>query len=63
MCKTNKKGYYKMTTTKQKFPTFTEWLVFEQNQPEEDRIDLGNEYNARLIYLMIRDYVANDFEV
>jgi hypothetical protein len=52
-----------MTTTKQKFPTFTEWLVFEQNQPEEDRIDLGDKYNAQLIYLMIRDYVANNFEV
>jgi hypothetical protein len=52
-----------MTTTKQKFPTFTEWYEFESQREGHSKIELGNEYNARLIYQMIRDYVGNDFKL
>jgi hypothetical protein len=52
--------------TKQRLPSFARWYESELQRDysdQRDKIDLGSEANARLIYLMLKDYIANDFEV
>jgi hypothetical protein len=55
------KGDIMTTLTKQEMPTFKEWYEFETNREGPDKIELGDIYNAQLIYLMIKVYHDNAY--